>query len=333
MSEQNQWQPHFTLDLRTSRPKELTELIEEFERWRNANPATGLVELANGWHDITPQMAEELLKRNAKNRKVVHAQVLYYAGQMQRTDWIRTGQSLIFDTDGNLNDGQHRLWAGYLSQTTFPTYVVSDVPPMPNLFAYIDNGRVRSMADALTTSGRNGLSGLMTKVMKIVEIYDSDGYASYGKVRKMPKMSPMEMLNFAAGHPRLEEAVHYVSSDGNGATKIIAHRDVAGFMALKILELYDEAKLAEFFGDIATSDPAAAPNDVVTAFQDLMRKDRDKKTDRFTSQIVLGLLIRVFNSWLIQEPVKKLTLRVTDAFPRIRQPGEVADEITAEAAE
>jgi hypothetical protein len=331
MSEQNQWQPHFTLDLRTSTPKKLTELIDDFERWRRANPAGGPLELANGWHDITPQMAEELLKRNAKNRKVVHAQVLYYAGQMQRTDWIKTGQPLIFDTDGNLDDGQHRLWAGYLSLTTFPTYVVSDVQPAPNLFAYIDNGRVRSMADALATAGHNGLSGLMTKVMKIVELYDADGYSSYGKARKMPKMSPMQMLLFSETHPKLDEAAHYVASDGESAAKVIAHKDVAGFMALKILELYDEAKLAEFFGDIATSDPSVGPNDAIAAFQELMRKDREKKSERFSSQVVLGLLIRVFNAWLTQEPVKKLGYRVTDSFPRIveRQP----DEFTAEAAE
>jgi hypothetical protein len=62
-----------------------------------------------------------------------------------------------------------------------------------------------------------------------------------------------------------------------------------------------------------------------------MRKDREKKNERFTSTVVLGLLIRVFNAWLTQEPVKKLGYRVTDQFPRIveRQP----DEVTAEAAE
>jgi hypothetical protein len=331
MSEHHAWQPRFTLDLRTSTPKKLSDLVDDFERWRRANPATGPLELANGWHDITPQMAEELLKRNAKNRKVVHAQVLYYAGQMQRADWIKTGQPLIFDTEGDLDDGQHRLWAGYLSLTTFPTYVVSDVQPVPNLFAYIDNGRVRSMADALATQGHNGLSGLMTKMLKLVEQYDAEAFSTFGKVRKLPKMSPMDMLNFANTHPRLDEAAHYVASDGEAAAKVIAHKDVAGFMALKILELYDEAKLAEFFGDIATQDQTPAPNDAVTAFQDIMRKDREKKNERFTSTVVLGLLIRVFNAWLTQDPMKKLGYRVTDQFPRIveRQP----DEVTAEAAE
>lgn len=330
MSEHDsEWQPRFTLDLRTSNAKKLSELIDDFERWRKANPATGPVELANGWHTITPQMAEDLLRRNAKNRKVVHAQVLYYAGQMQRTDWVKTGQPLIFDTDGNLDDGQHRLWAGYLSNTAFPTYVVADVEPVPNLFAYIDNGRVRSIADALMTSGRNGLSGLMTKVLKMVETYDADGYSTFGKVRKLPKMSPMEMMRFGATHPKLEEAVHYVSSDGADAAKVIAHKDVAGFLALKILEMYDEAVLAEFLGDVGTYDQARAVDDPITVFQETMRKDREKKTERFTSQVVLGLLIRVFNAWLTKEPVKKLGYRVTDKFPQILE----SQPVQAEAAE
>jgi hypothetical protein len=335
MSEhQSEWQPHFALDLRSSRPKDLVELIDDFERWRKANPATGPVELANGWHTVTPQMAEDLLLRNLKNRKVVHAQVLYYAGQMRRNDWIETGQSLIFDTDGNLLDGQHRLWSGYLSSTAFPTYVISDVKPRADLFAYIDNNKARSMADALSTSGSNGLSGLMVQILKLLEVYDIDGF-TVAKVRRMPKMSPMEMLHFSREHPSIEEAAHYVSSDGGPAARIVAHKAVAGFLALKLLETYDEAVLADFMTDLGTVDDTRAEDSPVAVFQEIMRKDRIKKKDQMASHVVLGLLIRTFNSWQAEEPVtaKKLILKVDEAFPRLVAPTETPDEPQAEAAE
>jgi hypothetical protein len=334
MSEnQSEWQPHFTLDLRSSRPKDLVELIADFERWRKANPATGPVELANGWHVVTPQLAEDLLRRNEKNRKVTHAQVLYYAGQMQRNDWVKTGQPLIFDTNGNLNDGQHRLWSSYLSSTAFTTYVISDIEPRPDMFAYIDNGKARTMADALATSGTNGLSGLMVQILKILEIYDIDGF-TVAKARRMPKMSPMEMLHFAREHPHIEEAAHYVSSDGGAAARIVAHKSVAGFLALKILETYDESMLADFMADLGMVEDGRAEDDPIAAFQAIMRKDREKtKGDKLASHVVLGLLIRTFNAWRLQEKLtlKKLTLKVNDRFPQLVEAKEQPAQ--AEAAE
>ena len=38
-----------------------------------------------------------------------------------------------------LLDGQHRLWAILLSGTAITTFVVTNLPAHPHLFAYIDN--------------------------------------------------------------------------------------------------------------------------------------------------------------------------------------------------
>ena len=155
------WQPQFVLDLATARGKAFEEVTTSFEKWAREHPLPAFT-FVDGWHRITPEVAEELLKRNpvGANRKANLPTVLYYGGQMKRNDWPKTGQPLIFDEDGNLVDGQHRLWAAYLSGVAFDTYVVTNVPKHKRLFAYIDNGKVRSAANALQTSGMNGVSPL-----------------------------------------------------------------------------------------------------------------------------------------------------------------------------
>src|SRR5262245_9620680 len=167
------WQPRFVLDLATARGKAFEEITSNMEKWRQEAPLPAL-SLTDGWHTITPQIAEELLKRNpvGANRKAVLSTVVYYAAQMRRGDWPKTGQPLIFNSKADLADGQHRLWASYLSGTAFDTYVVTNVPDHERLFAYIDNGKVRSPANALQTAGMNGVSPLIVKVLDYAYAYE-----------------------------------------------------------------------------------------------------------------------------------------------------------------
>jgi hypothetical protein len=318
------WQPRFKLDLKLAKAKHLAELVIEFERWCTVNPIDKSISLNNGWYEVTPQLAENFLSRNPAeaNRKLVFATVVYYAAQMQRADWQKTGQPLIFTTDGILLDGQHRLWAAYLSEKTFTTYIVSDVEPQPLLFAYVDNSKARTPADALSTAGMNGQSGIISKILRMIELYEHDCY-SPTKIQKLPRLTPIEYVHFGKDHPRLPQAVLLMASDYDMATRVIAHRDVAGFAALYILEIHGETVCDDFMGEIGTHNDD--PESPIAAFQELMRKDRDKKYDRLKSHIVLAYLIKTFNSWLAKEPVKKLSLRVNEQYPRFAAPQSFAE--------
>src|SRR5262245_60419202 len=92
------WEPQFRLDLSTASAKAFSELLDEFEPWRQEQPERPL-DLANGWKHITPQIAEAMLLRNpvTANRRPTLATVAYYAKQMQRGDWKKTGQPVIFN--------------------------------------------------------------------------------------------------------------------------------------------------------------------------------------------------------------------------------------------
>jgi hypothetical protein len=107
-----EWQPKFPLDLDTAKPKLFDDIKGKFDAWVKADPLSEAFELTTGWYTITPQQAEQLLRRNrpGANRKVQLSTVQYYGHQMRAGEWPKTGQPLIFDEHGVLIDGQHRLW-------------------------------------------------------------------------------------------------------------------------------------------------------------------------------------------------------------------------------
>src|SRR5262245_19273186 len=118
----NQWRAKINLETATAR--QFAELVAEFNEFAKQFPDPA-VELSDGWHEITPELAEKLLIANASNRRVSFSHVLYLAEQMKAGDWPETGQSLILTPNKRMDDGQHRSWASLLSGASFVTYVVN----------------------------------------------------------------------------------------------------------------------------------------------------------------------------------------------------------------
>ena len=108
--------------------------------------------------NITPDMAIEMLSRNSANRKLRDDRVKLYAKQMKEGKWHLTGQSITFAEDGQLLDGQHRLWAVIESNCTVPFVVVTDAEVAPTY----DCGLPRSLSDRLYLGGKKFPSSMIT---------------------------------------------------------------------------------------------------------------------------------------------------------------------------
>jgi hypothetical protein len=66
---------------------------------------------------ITPEMAQEMLKRNTNNRPINWHKVEEYADMMKRGEWKLHSQGIILDEKGDILTGQKRLWAIIYSDT------------------------------------------------------------------------------------------------------------------------------------------------------------------------------------------------------------------------
>ena len=78
---------------------------------------------------INPSEAEAYLTNNAKHRKIKDKKVDAYMKEMQDGKWQLNGKVLIFDANGRLLNGQHRLSAVVKSGVSLTTLVVRGVDP------------------------------------------------------------------------------------------------------------------------------------------------------------------------------------------------------------
>lgn len=102
---------------------------------------------------ITPEIAKAYLATSEGNprykKQTVTAQhrVEHYASTMRKGNWTNTGEPIIFDAEGHLIDGHHRLSAVIKSKVPCEFQVTRGV----NNFAkrYIDSGQARTDAQRM----------------------------------------------------------------------------------------------------------------------------------------------------------------------------------------
>ncbi len=102
--------------------------------------------------DVTPSLASEWLLKNTHNRPLRPGVVSRYTKDMTAGLWRHpTGEPIIFDRLGRLQQGQHRLNAVVKSGRTITFLVVHNADP--DDFQVIDSGAPRSAGDVLSLTG------------------------------------------------------------------------------------------------------------------------------------------------------------------------------------
>ena len=103
------------------------------------------------WENIGPDLAIQYLERNKCNRHFTQSEVDRMAEDMRLGDWEQTHQGIAFDENGDLIDGQKRLWAIAESKVTIRLMVTRGVLRKGN--AGIDSGKARTINDVLFFRG------------------------------------------------------------------------------------------------------------------------------------------------------------------------------------
>lgn len=101
--------------------------------------------------EVTPKLAAQWLRMNKKNRPLSGPTVDHYASQVHKGSWELTGDTIKFNGDGDLIDGQHRLRAIIQAGKPIKTLIVRGVPS--TAFDRLDTGRTRNLRDVLALDG------------------------------------------------------------------------------------------------------------------------------------------------------------------------------------
>ena len=101
--------------------------------------------------NITPAMAGKFLLANHRNRTLVENRVNILSEMIVRGEWQFNGSPIVFDKNGLLIDGQHRLAAIHRADIACETVVVCGLDSSTQLT--IDSGRPRTLTDQLVLMG------------------------------------------------------------------------------------------------------------------------------------------------------------------------------------
>lgn len=116
--------------------------------------------------DVTPAMAKAWLAKNPNNRNIRQPVVTSYARDILAGNWMLNGETIKFDTAGRLIDGQHRLSAVIVADTTVGMVVIRGVDA--DVMDTVDVGAKRTYADALRLQGEDNTTTLAAVVRRAV---------------------------------------------------------------------------------------------------------------------------------------------------------------------
>lgn len=150
---------------------------------------------------VAPELATFwLANNNTSNRPMRESRVAAYARDMVAGRWVFNGETVKFDVEDVLLDGQHRLAAIARSGVTVPLVVIRGLPPEAQ--ETVDIGSVRTMADALSLRDEPGAKYLAAIARKIVRW--ERGTATQGGAGMV---THAEMHAYIEAHPELRRAV------------------------------------------------------------------------------------------------------------------------------
>ena len=245
--------------------------------------------------DVTPELAEQWLSKNSKNRNLRAQVIASYARDMQTGSWVLNGETVKISSAGQLLDGQHRLSAVVEAAVTVPMIVVSGVEAsaMPT----VDTGAKRTYADTLRLQGEENTS-VLAAVTRRALLWER-GY----RVRP-GSMAPtgLELNAFLSESRRLRTSAEVAVKI---ATRTLLPASIIGLAHWLFSDL-DPDEASWFLARLADGDGLAA-DDPIAALRNRIVKMR-VGGGRVNETEALALLVMAWNARRAGETRSKLQL-------------------------
>ena len=145
------------------------------------------------------------------------------------------------------------------------------------------------------------------------------GCYSASRKKSLDKVAPVEVVAYVQEHENLRLAVRLMAGEHSAAAKVLAYKEVAAFLAYQIIERHGEETLDEFMTALGQLDGEEVEGSPIGALQKVMAEDETSR-DPMKKHQVLGHAIKAFNAFVKGEQVKKISLKVNEAFPRFVAP-------------
>lgn len=268
---------------------------------------------------IGPDEATKLIEgsKDIRNRTVSDGHVKWLADQMKDGKWSLNGEAIIIDDEGQIVDGQHRLWAVIESGVTIESLVTRGVDRKG--FATIDTGTARTAGNVLAICGKKDANALGA-ALSLIHRHEVGQMFVHGKGAGFTTATGLSILR---RHPEIEESVDFVTKHSKNVTLKKIPRSAFIFLHYRF-SAHAKEKAVEFFeqvGDVRF-DTAGT---ITRTLRDWLLK-RDAVGGGIKTLELCAIVVKAWRSFLEKRPVSRQTLQwkrsgqYPEDFPKF--PGE-----------
>lgn len=268
---------------------------------------------------VTPEIADEWLKLNTRNRMLDDRLVKSLAKKMKKNHWMFNGDTIRFSKkfkqeDGSVSevlmDGQNRLNAIIASGKSLHCLVIRGLNP--DSFATMDDGRKRSASDILSIAGieePRKKAGIAKTAILI-----ANGY--YGSTKgggdRSATPGNLEVLDFVRAHDNaLQEAIE-VANDVKRDFPYIDFKMLSSMYY--VFGKHGKTEAKEFYKELRMNKKAETP--VVRLFCVEMAKNANRD-NKIPYNMILAYFIKTWNAFKEGSTFEKLSYdKTVESFPK-----------------
>lgn len=258
--------------------------------------------------DLTPELAEELLSRNPRNRDISNRNYAYVRRAMERGEWVLNGEAIKTGEDGYILDGQHRCRAVVDTGITIRTLLVEGLPSSTQ--DTMDTGKSRSLSDILKIRGERSSARLaaITRRLHVLEEYGlraaCGGGTSYISTNR-------ECLDYLDSNPWIREMVQpafQIQTKANYPGCALTATLMVAF------DRIDSDDSVYFWARAVDGVGLSAEHPVYVLRKTLNTIAEDSRGER-NERYLGAITIKAWNAYRAGDPVGQLRFRVGGAKP------------------
>lgn len=254
--------------------------------------------------EVTPAKAQRWLEGNVDNRKLRDDRVMAHARTLQAGDWELSDSAIVFDDQGVLINGQHRLTAVVVTGITARFIILRGVPSKAQ--EVMDTGLSRNLADQLHRHGirtgeANVLSGALYWTHQMA-YNERTGNVHYSEPSERPTLR--QLLHIWENHEDMQEHVKPVLRLRT-TTKVRP----GPVTALRYRLFQIDAEEAELFFEQWRTGENLGRNDAVYRLREWTIEDARLRgvRGRAPTYRMVAMALKAWNLYRDQMPTAKLT--------------------------
>lgn len=251
---------------------------------------------------VTPDMAGKFKQHNNRNRPYKHAAITKYSKDMRAGTFIHIGDTIRFDVNGNIIDGQNRIESVLNTGVTIEQNIETGLPVVA--FDKIDQGVKRSLGDIFFGMGIRYHQTVATGIVLYHGLLDMPSNRMVEYMDKNVKLVPL-MEDCALLAKKYKKAL-----EGN----------VSEYMYMAILYMarrkYGD-KAIEFFDKLSNGNfVVTSQTDVLSLLWNKVYKSSPGAT-KMDRNFRVAYIVKAFNIWMAKKKISVLKWSSDEDFPII----------------